>query len=95
VWVQDFTATDVIFYAGGDLWSAPYTLVPGGAVTVGEAVGVRPVTEYVQTGEAEADEPKVAVDELPAGDDEYLSMPDLTTRAAQDLDLLRLRGGRR
>jgi HK97 family phage prohead protease len=94
VWVQDFTATDVIFYAGGDLWSAPYTLVPGGAVTVGEAVGVRPVTEYVQTGEAEADEPKVAVDELPT-DDEYLSMPDLTTRAAQDLDLLRLRGGRR
>jgi HK97 family phage prohead protease len=94
VWVQDFTATDVIFYAGGDLWSAPYTLVPGGAVTVGEAVGVRPVTEYVQTGEAEADEPKVAVDELPTND-EYLSMPDLTTRAAQDLDLLRLRGGRR
>jgi hypothetical protein len=30
-WVQDFTDTDVIFYAGGDLWSAPYTLVPGGA----------------------------------------------------------------
>jgi HK97 family phage prohead protease len=94
VWVQDFTATDVIFYAGGDLWSAPYTLVPGGAVTVGEAVGVRPVTEYVQTGEAEADESKVAVDELPAGDDEYLALPDYTTRAKQDLDLLRLRAKR-
>jgi hypothetical protein len=47
VWVQDFTATDVIFCAGGDLWSAPYTLVPGGAVTIGEPVNVRPVTEYV------------------------------------------------
>jgi hypothetical protein len=47
VWVQDFTATDVIFCAGGDLWSAPYTLVPGGTVTIGEPVNVRPVTEYV------------------------------------------------
>jgi HK97 family phage prohead protease len=47
VWVQDFTATDVIFCAGGDLWSAPYTLIPGGTVTIGEPVNVRPVTEYV------------------------------------------------
>lgn len=47
VWVQDFTATDVIFCAGGDLWSAPYTLVAGGTVTIGEPVNVRPITEYV------------------------------------------------
>jgi len=80
VWVQDFTETDVIYYAGGDLWSAPYTLVPGGEVTIGEGVKVRPVTEYVERA-----------DEQPAAP---VSFPDLTTRARQQFDLLRL-GARR
>lgn len=94
VWVQDFTATDVIFCAGGDLWSAPYTLTPGGPVTIGEPVNVRPVTEYVpmnggaESIEDETDEPRVAVDEM-------LALPDLTTRARQEFELLMLREARR
>lgn len=46
VWVRDVTDTDVIFDAGGDLWAAPYTLVPSipdalGAVAIGDAVKIR------------------------------------------------------
>lgn len=50
VWVQDLTTTDVIFYAGGDLYSAPYTVTEGGPITIGDHVKVRPVTNYVETG---------------------------------------------
>jgi hypothetical protein len=84
-WVQDFTDTDVIYYAGGDLWSAPYTLVPSGPVTIGDPVKVRPVTEYVEAGEP-ASEP---------GEPAARALPDFTTRARQDLDMLRLNGSRR
>jgi HK97 family phage prohead protease len=48
-WVQDFTDSEVIFSAQGDLWSVGYTLEPGGAVTLdGDPVKVRPVTNYVE-----------------------------------------------
>jgi HK97 family phage prohead protease len=77
-WIQDFTADEVIFYAGGDLWKAPYTLVPSGPVTIGDAVQVRPVTNYVE------------VVNPPEDPVETLALPDYTTRARQDLDLLRL-----
>lgn len=83
VWVQDFTDTDVIFYADGAIWKAPYTLVPSGPVTIADAVKVRPVTEYVEAGEP-------AVEPV-----ETLSLPDFTTRAKQDFDLLMLREARR
>jgi HK97 family phage prohead protease len=55
VWVQDMTDTEVIYCKGGDLFSAPYTIADGGAVTIGEPTLVRPVTEYVPlvTGERE------------------------------------------
>jgi HK97 family phage prohead protease len=81
VWVQDFTDTDVIYYASGDLYKAPYTLTPGGPVEIGDGVKVRPVTEYVERSTAEAPAPVV--------------VPDFTTRAAQEYELLMLREGRR
>lgn len=86
-WVQDFTDTDVIYYAGVDLWSAPYTLVPSGPVTIGDAVKVRPVTEYVPAGD---DGERAAA---PA--ETRVALPDYTTRAAQEYDLLKRRGARR
>jgi|GEM_PF-1054344 len=50
-WVQDFTDDTVIFVAGGDLYSAPYTVTPNGPISidVDGRVKVRPVTEYVET----------------------------------------------
>lgn len=60
VWVKDFTPDRVIYCTGGDTFSAPYTLTPGGPVMIDveAADEVRPVTEYVPTdgGGAEAGE---------------------------------------
>lgn len=80
VWVQDFTDTEVIYYASGDLYSAPYTLTPSGPVEIGDGVKVRPVTEYVERA-AEAPAPVVAVS-------------DFTLRARQRADVLAVRGRR-
>jgi HK97 family phage prohead protease len=82
-WVCDFTDTEVIFSAGGELWSAPYSVEAGGPITIGERVGVRPVTEYVPTGETERAAPAT----------ETQALPDFTTRAAQEYELLMLREG--
>lgn len=49
VYVQDLTDTEVIFVKSGDVLSAPYTVTAGGPIEIGEAVSVRPVTEYVKT----------------------------------------------
>lgn len=54
IWVQDFTDAEVIFAKGGDLLSAPYTVVAGGPIEIGDAVKVRPVTEYVKVSERAA-----------------------------------------
>lgn len=58
IWVQDFTDTDVIYCMGGDLLSAPYTIADGGAITIGDSIEVRPISQYVpldvaQTGVTE------------------------------------------
>jgi HK97 family phage prohead protease len=87
VWVQDFTDTDVIYSAGRELWSAPYTLVPGGEVTIGEGVKVRPVTEYVPR----AADPPAETPETPA----VRALPDFTTRARAQYDLRVLKDGKR
>lgn len=88
-WIVDFTDTEVIYSAGGDLYSCPYTIEPGGPITLGEPVNVRPVTTYVPTGPENEPEAE-AVDAA----DEMLALPDYTTRARQELDLLTLRGRR-
>ncbi len=49
VYVLDFNDTEVIFRLRGDMYSAPYTVTEGGPITIGDAVKVRPVTEYVKT----------------------------------------------
>lgn len=85
-WVQDFDAERVYYYAGGDIYAAPYTLTEGGPVTIGDPVKVRPVTEYVeQTSERDAEPPEKR--EIP--------LPDFTTRAKQEFELLMLREGKR
>jgi HK97 family phage prohead protease len=48
VWIQDVTDTEVIFCSGGELYSAPYTFEPGGPVTIGDRIKVRPVSSYVE-----------------------------------------------
>jgi HK97 family phage prohead protease len=53
IWVQDFTATDVIFCMGGDLFSAPYSVDPAGPITVGDQIKVRPATTYIPTEPSE------------------------------------------
>lgn len=55
IWVSDWygSGTDedsymVVFHAGGDLWAAPFSYGEDAKVTIGEAVKVRPVTQYVE-----------------------------------------------
>jgi len=91
VWVQDFTDTEVIYYASGDLYKAPYTLVPGGEVTIGEGVKVRPVTEYVERGDDESGAAVRAATPPEHGGPGAAVLPDFTTRAAQEFELLMLR----
>jgi HK97 family phage prohead protease len=52
VYVQDITDTEVIFVKSGEVLSAPYTVTAGGPIEIGDAVKVRPVTEYVKTERA-------------------------------------------
>lgn len=49
VWVQDLTATEVIYCCGGELLAAPFKVYADGAIVLGEAIKVRPVTTYVET----------------------------------------------
>jgi len=63
-WVQDFTDSQVIFYAQGELWADDYSLEDGGAVTLGgEPQRVRPVTEYVPRSASDAEWRKRRADE--------------------------------
>ncbi len=52
LYVHDLTDAEVIFVHNGDVLSAPYTVTEGGPIEIGDAVKVRPVTEYVKTERA-------------------------------------------
>lgn len=86
VWIQDFDESSVYYVVRGELFSAAYTLVPGGDVTIAidDAVKVRPVTEYVERA-AETPPPAPVA----------RAARNHTLRAAQELDILRLREGAR
>ena len=56
IWVSDWYGTSddgahaytVVFHAGGDLWAAPFDYDEDQKIVLGEAVKVRPVTQYVE-----------------------------------------------
>lgn len=86
LWVRDFDDENVYFCAGGYLYKAPYT-VTDGPIEVGDAVKVRPVTEYVETERA-----------APEGEERKVDVKAMKMQARLDMDERKrsyLRAGRK